>query len=80
MFLWAKVFEDALQKLKGKLLSLPILSYPNNRDGYTLTTDVSLTGIGAILTQKQEGFDEFFGTQRKFSATKRELFCCGSLY
>ena len=36
-FAWTKECEQALQELKGKLLSAPILEYPNNRDEYTLT-------------------------------------------
>ena len=44
---------SAVAELKKKLLEAPVLGYPNDRDQYTLTTDALLTGIGAILTQKQ---------------------------
>ena len=60
-------------------MTAPILGYPNNRDDFTLTTDASLTGIGAILTH---GVDRVIAyasktlnkSQRNYSATKRELF------
>ena len=48
----------------------------------TLTTDASLTGIGAVLTQQQEGIDRVISyasktlnkSQKNYSATRRELF------
>ena len=40
-------------RVKKKHLNAPVLGYPNNRDPYTLTTDASLIGIGAILIKKQ---------------------------
>ena len=73
---------SAVAELKKKLLEAPVLGYPNERDRYTLTTDASLTGIGAILTQKQGTEDRVIAyasktlskSQRNYSATKRELF------
>ena len=63
-------------------MNAPVLGYPNDRDPYTLTTDASLTGIGAILTQKQGTEDRVIAyasktlskSQRNYSATKQELF------
>ena len=49
--------QTSLEALKSKLLSAPILRYPNERDPYTLTIDASLTAIGAILTQHQQTED-----------------------
>ena len=69
-------------RVKKKLLDAPVLGYPNDRDPYTLTTDTSLTGSGAIPTQKQRTEDRVIAyasktlskSQRNYSATKRELF------
>ena len=58
-FLWTKEREGALHVLKGRLPAAPILGYPDDRDEYTLTTDRSLTAMGTILTQNQEGVDIF---------------------
>ena len=70
-----------LSEIHPKLLEAPVLGYQKDRDQYTLTTDASLTGIGAILTQKQGTEDRVFAyasktlskSQRNYSATKREL-------
>ena len=48
-----------------KILEAPVLGYPNNRDPKTFTSDASLTGIGAIPTQKQ-------GTEDKLIAYASE--------
>ena len=52
-FEWCTECTSAEAELKKNLLEAPVLGYPNDRDQYTLNTDASLTGIGAILTQKQ---------------------------
>ena len=52
-FEWSTECTSAVAQLKKKLLEAPVLGYPNDTDPYTLTTDASLTRIGAILTQKQ---------------------------
>ena len=52
-FEWSTECTSEVAELKKKLLEAPVLGYPNDRDQYTSTTDASLTGIGAILTQKQ---------------------------
>ena len=81
-FVWTTECEGALKQLNNKLLTSPILGYPNNRDDFTLTTYASLTGIGAILKQRQNGLDRVIAyasktvkkSQRNYSATERELF------
>ena len=58
------------------------MGYPNDTDPYTLTTDASLFGIGAIIFQKQQWGERVIAyasktlskSQRNYSATKRELF------
>ena len=72
---------SAVAELKKKLLEAPVLEYPNDRDQYKLSTDASLTGNGAILTQKQGTEDRDIAyasktlskSQRNYSSTKREL-------
>ena len=81
-FEWSTECTSAIAELKKRPLEAPILGYPNNRDSYTLTTGASLTGIRAILTQKQGTEDRVIAyasktlskSQRNYSATKRELF------
>ena len=63
--------------MKKKLLEAPVLGFPNDRDQYTLTTDASLTGIGAILTQKQGTEDRVIAyaskTLSKVNETTQQL-------
>ena len=81
-FEWSTECKNAVTKLKKNFLDAPVLGYPNDRDPYTLTTDASLTGIGAIVTQKHGTEDRVIAyagktlskSQRIYSATKREIF------
>ena len=79
---WSTECTSPVAELKKKLLEAPVLGHLNDRDQYTLTTDASLRGIGAILAQKQGTEDRVIAyaskvlskSQRNYSATKRELF------
>ena len=80
--LWTKECENALQELKADFLSATILDHRSNCDEYTLITDASLSGIGAISNQKQEGVHRVFTYSGQtltkypgnYSTTKREIF------
>lgn len=52
-----KVLNEECQKafvlLKQKLVSVPILSYPQKEGKFLLDTDACLYGIGAVLSQIQ---------------------------
>ena len=58
------------------------MGYPNDTDPYTKTTDASLFGIVAIISQRQQRGERIFAyaskalskSQRNYSATKRDLF------
>ena len=54
-FYWTENCEEAFETLKKLLTSAPILSYPTPGDTYILDTDASKTGIGAVLSQCQNG-------------------------
>ncbi len=56
-FTWSQECQTALDELKGCLMSPPILAYPNFSEPFLLTTDGSLHGLGAVLSQKQEGIE-----------------------
>ena len=48
---WTKECHDAFDLLKGKLLSSPVLAYPDFNHDFVLETDASVRGLGAILSQ-----------------------------
>ena len=52
---WTDECETAINKLKNALTDEPILGYPDFRRPYTLYIDASFCGLGAVLSQEQEG-------------------------
>ena len=51
--LWTESCENAFQILKTRLITAPVLGYPDYRLPFELETDASHEGLGAILSQKQ---------------------------
>jgi hypothetical protein len=54
-FNWSEGCVDAFNGLKNRLVSAPVLVYPNfeSDNPFILETDASLQGLGAVLGQKQ---------------------------
>ena len=73
---------NAFLALKEALVTPPILAYPRVNDPYILHTDASSTGIGAVLSQMQDGQERIIAyfskqlskTQRSWAAIERECF------
>lgn len=53
-FNWSDQCQQAFEQLKSYLTSPPILGHPNLQQPFTVYTDASDTGLGAVLTQKRE--------------------------
>ena len=53
---WGKEEERAFQALKVMLLQCPVLTVPNFKLPMILHTDASDVGVGATLSQKDEGW------------------------
>ncbi len=51
---WDDACEGAFRTLKAALISAPVLAYPTREGHFTLSTDASDVGIGAVLEQDQE--------------------------
>jgi len=71
-FAWGEDQEIAFSTLKQKLVSKPILQYPNFSEEFILTTDASNDGAGAVLSQGEIGKDlpVAFGS-RSFNKAER---------
>ena len=54
-FSWGSAQEDAFIKFKSKLIDAPTLAYPTMMNEFVLDTDASDTGLGAVLSQRQNG-------------------------
>ena len=50
---WNEECTQAFQKLKDKLMTSPILGYPDFSKPFILETDASYQGLGAVLSQDQ---------------------------
>lgn len=53
--IWSNECEQAFQRLKHSLVSAPILAYADFGLPFRLYTDASLDGLGAVLSQVQDG-------------------------
>ena len=73
--------QEAFEVLKQSLLQAPVLGYPDPSLNYILDTDASLDGVGAVLSQIQDGRERVIlyfsnslsGDQKNYCVTRREL-------
>ena len=80
-FNWTPEAQDAFETLKSRLTTTPILAFPMMKEPFILCTDASLTAMGAVLSQVQDGQERAIcyaskalsKAQTRYSATKREL-------
>ena len=54
-FVWGEAQAEAFTKLKDVLTHAPILAYPLAKGQFILDTDASNVGLGAVLSQIQNG-------------------------
>ena len=65
------------QPLKQSLMSPPVLDYPRKQDRFTLTTDASYIGLGAVLSTSKNAVIEFASrtlppAERNYTMTEKE--------
>ena len=80
-FEWTDECETAFLTLKRLLTTAPILSYPSRDDMFVLDTDASAFGVGAVLSQIQDGQEKVIAygsktlsrSQMGYCTTYREL-------
>lgn len=79
-FVWTKQCEVTFKELKKRLVSSSILSSPTNEGRFILDTDASNHGIGAVLSQIQDGTEKVIAyisqvlskSERNYCVTRRE--------
>lgn len=57
-FEWSISCENAFRKIQTKLMSTPILSYPDFTKEFKVTVDASQLGCGAVISQDHNGEDK----------------------
>ena len=80
-FRWSEECQAAFNELRGLLTSAPILGYPLDQGNMILDTDASDVGIGAVLSQVQQGVERVLAygsrklstTEQNYCTTRREL-------
>ena len=78
---WSEEANAAFHKMKQLLTSAPVLGYPNSEDEFVVDTDASNVGLGAVLSQVQDGQErviEYYSralskSERNYCATRKEL-------
>ena len=81
-FEWTDACQTSFEELRRRLVTTPILAFPDYTQQFTLDTDASDTGIGAVLSQVQpDGSERVIAyasrlltkPERRYCVTRREL-------
>ena len=80
-FVWTGECQLAFDSLKSSLTSSGVLAYPTREGKFVLDTDASDHGIGAVLSQLQDGMERPIAfasrtlskSERNYCVTRREL-------
>ena len=80
-WIWDSEAQAAFEELRQRLTAAPILGYPDPRLEYILDTDASDVGVGAVLSQIQQGQERVIAyfsktlspAERNYCVTRREL-------
>ena len=78
---WTEEAQVAFDELRQRLIGAPVLGYPDPSLQYILDTDASDVGVGAVLSQIQEGRERVVAyysktlspAERNYCVTRREL-------
>nr|XP_022906843.1 uncharacterized protein LOC111418530 [Onthophagus taurus] len=79
-FIWSEACEKSWTQVKENLITAPVLSCPDFREEFSMQTDASDYGLGAVLSQVIEGEERVIAylsrsltlQERNFSTTEKE--------
>lgn len=80
-FNWTPECEHAFKDLKQKLVTAPVLAFPCFDGEFIVDSDASDYGLGAVLSQKQDGHEKVIAyasrvmedREKRYSVTKKEM-------
>ena len=74
-FIWSEECQISFDKMKELLVSAPILGYPQQDGQFILDTDGSQFGIGAVLSQVQNGTERVIAYASKSLNKAQQRYC-----
>ena len=74
-FEWSQECQTVLDILKKRLTSEPVLIYPCQDGVFVLDTDASSTGLGAVLSQVQNGQERVDGYHSRSLSRTKKIYC-----
>jgi hypothetical protein len=74
-FVWSDDCQRAFELIKSHLSSAPILAFPIEDGEFRLDTDASDLGIGAVLSQLQDGEEKVIAYASKTLSPAQKVYC-----
>ena len=74
-YVWFEECDDAFQRLKDLLTSMPILGYPIPDRRFIMDTDASEKGIGAVLSQEQNAQEKVIAYFSRTLSRTEQNYC-----
>ena len=74
-FEWGKAQQESFDRLRYLLTTAPVLAYPRSEGRFVLDTDASDVGLGAVLSQIQDGEEKVIAYGSR-SLNKSEINYC----
>ena len=75
IFKWTDACQEAFSTLRQRLVSAPILAYPDFNLPFILDTDASAVGLGGILSQVQDGQERVIAYYSKMMSAEERNYC-----
>lgn len=74
-FIWSEDCQDAFEMIKSHLISAPVLAFPIEDGDFRLDTDASDLGLGAVLSQLQNGEEKVIAYASKTLSPSQQVYC-----